>query len=43
MLEEASQRSKWIKDMKEEVNAPEKNQTRDIVPKLVYVKLISYK
>jgi hypothetical protein len=43
MLEEASQRSKWIKDMKKEVNASKKNQTRDTMPKLVDVKPISYK
>jgi hypothetical protein len=43
MLEKASQRSKWIKDMKEEVNTSTKNQTRDIMPKLVDVKHISYK
>lgn len=43
MLEEASQRFKWIKDMKEEVNASKKNQTRDTMPKLVDVKPISYK
>jgi hypothetical protein len=43
MLEEASQRFKWIKDMKEEVNVSKKNQTRDTMPKLVDVKPISYK
>ena len=33
MCEEASQNSKWVEAMKEEINALEKNQTWELVPK----------
>ena len=41
--EEASQSSKWIETMKEDINALEKNQTWELVPKPRDVKLISLK